>query len=76
MARKATVAQIRKAITETIACIDPPEKQELAKRAKTSAPNISKILKTGSVTAELAVKFEHISGGKVSRARFRPDLFA
>lgn len=49
--------------------------EKLAKRAGYSQHAIWKAKKRGRVTGEMATAIERATGGAISRARLRPDLF-
>lgn len=47
----------------------------LAQAAASSQQTISRILHNGPITAEVAVRIDRATGGRVSKERLRPDLF-
>ena len=64
---------IKRAVKRAVAIAG--SQQKLADLSGLSQPAISKMLRTGRMEGESALKIEGAVGGKVSRAALRPDLF-
>lgn len=49
--------------------------QKLAEACKVSQQQISYLLKADSISAEMAMKIDSATDGKISRQQLRPDIF-
>lgn len=54
---------------------DQHTQQELANRCQVNRTRVTQWVKKGDIPAERAVQIERVTGGQVTRAELRPDLW-